>query len=435
MLFLCLFKEVRRNDGIAYFASKISNNIAETPEGYLVARNVPIGRTGHMEYLGAEIGDTERRQERIKVHRNEDELFSKATLASFEGKIVTNEHPPDLLTPETSQRYSKGVVQNVRRSKDEPDLMLADLIIHERRLIEDIKNGKREVSSGYDCIYVKNDDGTYSQTNIRGNHVAVVEAGRAGHRVSIKDSKSKESEGDNMSKLKMPRKKPSTTTKFLAAIGLKHLAMDAEPEDIAQVVDDMAEEGRAEDEEVESREKANDNGEGVASPEIAAINDKIDKLTSIVEAIVTAKDEETSPEDAIDEVIKEIEDSEESEIVETEDGDLEEGDVSDPEDRPTNPVTDSKAWVATLKAIKPVIAAIPDAGERKKACDSLLKEYKKATKAPKGRNTYSAIAKSQKQSAVDNASNQRSVQDMTAHLENLGDQIAKKYNANLKGGN
>lgn len=40
----------------AYYGSRISENIAETPEGYLICRNVPIARVGVQEYFGYEFG-------------------------------------------------------------------------------------------------------------------------------------------------------------------------------------------------------------------------------------------------------------------------------------------------------------------------------------------------------------------------------------------
>ena len=41
-------------------------------------------------------------------------------------------------------------------------------------------------SSGYDCEYVTKDGKTF-QRNIIGNHVSLVNAGRAGHNVAIRD--------------------------------------------------------------------------------------------------------------------------------------------------------------------------------------------------------------------------------------------------------
>ena len=59
-------------------------------------------------------------------------------------------------------------------------------------VIDEIESGaKREVSAGYECEYVER-EGKYYQTNIRGNHVALVQQGRAGKMVCIKDEQPKE---------------------------------------------------------------------------------------------------------------------------------------------------------------------------------------------------------------------------------------------------
>ena len=56
-------------------------------------------------------------------------------------------------------------------------------------VINEIRSGaKREISSGYECEYVEKDGKIY-QRNIRGNHVALVQAGRAGNQVKIYDEK------------------------------------------------------------------------------------------------------------------------------------------------------------------------------------------------------------------------------------------------------
>lgn len=56
-------------------------------------------------------------------------------------------------------------------------------------VVDEIKSGvKREISSGYECEYVE-ENGKIYQRNIRGNHVALVQAGRAGNQVKIYDEK------------------------------------------------------------------------------------------------------------------------------------------------------------------------------------------------------------------------------------------------------
>jgi hypothetical protein len=179
----------------AFYGSRISENMTVTPDGFLICFNVPIARTGWYDYLPQEIGVEG--QGLVKVYRSPEEVFNRQAIASFEGKPTTDEHPPELLTPDNSELFIKGAVQNVRQSLSEPDLLLADLIIYNSILIDEIMNkGKREVSCGYECNYVDNGDGTYSQVQICGNHVAIVENGRAGDRVAIKDSKMKEVEGE-----------------------------------------------------------------------------------------------------------------------------------------------------------------------------------------------------------------------------------------------
>ncbi|CAI3620114.1 MULTISPECIES: DUF2213 domain-containing protein [Clostridium] len=174
---------------ISYFGSKISKNMTKTQEGFLICHNVPIARTGWYKYLESELIDNGDPIKTILVYRGTEEVFSSAAISSFEGKPVTDEHPLEMeVTSNTSKQYIEGVAQNIRRSKEEKNLLIAELIIYDQELINKIENGKREISCGYECDYIVV-DGKYHQTNIRGNHIAIVDYGRAGHKVRIKDSK------------------------------------------------------------------------------------------------------------------------------------------------------------------------------------------------------------------------------------------------------
>lgn len=178
----------------SYYASKISDNMARTPEGFLICFNVPIGRVGEYSYLSSEIGGEG--NEIVSVFRTPDDLFDQITIASFEGKAFTDDHPSEDVTANNWAVYSKGEVSNVRRGKGEfIDCLVADIIVRDPITISEIENGiKREVSSGYCCDYVKRGDRIF-QENIIGNHVSLVKNGRAGHRVSIKDSAIKNKNG------------------------------------------------------------------------------------------------------------------------------------------------------------------------------------------------------------------------------------------------
>ena len=236
---------------ITYYGYTISPNQLETDEGFLICRNVPIARTGEQEYLGTELGlDT---SDIVKVLRPEEEVFSEATIASFEGKPVTDDHPSDLLDAETAPMHSKGHVQNVRRGTGEwKDYLVADLHIQDADLIKEIRNGKREVSCGYAVEYEPNGDGTYTQKNIRGNHVAVVDQGRAGHAAAIMDS-------INTKATTPPeRKKMSKKTLWSSLFG--HAAEGKTADEISQLALDAAEalKDEAPAEEPEKKEEATD---------------------------------------------------------------------------------------------------------------------------------------------------------------------------------
>ena len=179
---------------MTYFGTRLSENISRRePEGYLICLNVPVARTGVQEYLPSELGLPEPDDRLIPVCRPEEEVFSPACVASFEGMPVTDDHPsaPDGVTAENSRYLSRGHAQHVRRgSGAESDLLLADLMITDPVLVEEILTGKREISCGYTYTLCE-EDGKLIQREIRGNHVAVVDTGRAGPRVSIRDQEPK----------------------------------------------------------------------------------------------------------------------------------------------------------------------------------------------------------------------------------------------------
>lgn len=165
-----------------------------TPEGFLICSAVPIARTGEYEYSiteGMSPGIEPDEHGLIRSRREADEVFAAEALASFEGKPVTLGHPPvDQVTPDDWKSFAVGHVANVRRGTgDDADKVLADLVISDRSAIEAIEKGLREVSCGYDVELEQTEPGVEIQRRIRGNHVALVDAGRAGHECAIKDSK------------------------------------------------------------------------------------------------------------------------------------------------------------------------------------------------------------------------------------------------------
>ena len=159
---------------------RLSQHKYKTPEGYLICVDSVLARTGKQTYHRDEVfhdgDDTE-----IEVDRRPDEVFSEQTLASFENKPITVEHPDCDVTCENYKDYAVGFVRDVKRGTvDGQDVILGTLVIQDAKTIDEIEAGEHvELSCGYDCDI--KDEENPQQRNIRGNHVALCEQGRAGN--------------------------------------------------------------------------------------------------------------------------------------------------------------------------------------------------------------------------------------------------------------
>lgn len=173
-----------------YWATRISDNLHETPEGYLLALSVPIGRTGEMEYGIGETPIAPAGNGLVIISRDAEELFKPETIASFQGKPLTIGHPTEFVDADNWKELAKGVIQNVRRGtgKNKNDLV-ADILITDSFAISLVKSGMRQLSCGYEAEYEETGKGTGVQKNILGNHLALVDEGRAGDAYRINDEK------------------------------------------------------------------------------------------------------------------------------------------------------------------------------------------------------------------------------------------------------
>jgi hypothetical protein len=182
------YKTIDRGPTPFHTVEQISANRALTPEGFLLCADVPVARVGHMVYMKGEIPLEAGPDGTIQVERDVATLFAPAAIASYNGKPVVNEHPPDDVRPENWRRLAIGVTLNPRRGEGQDgDVLLADLLITDKDAIKDVQAGKREVSAGYEADYEQIGDGLGRQTNIIGNHIALVERGRCGPRCAIGD--------------------------------------------------------------------------------------------------------------------------------------------------------------------------------------------------------------------------------------------------------
>lgn len=358
---------------IAYYGSTISKHMTQTPEGFLICRDVPIARIGTQDYLARELGLDGEPDRPVTVERRPEDVFDPAAIASFEGKDVTYTHPPEMLAPENQSSYSKGHAENVRR---EGDFLVADLHLKDPTLISEVRNGiLREVSCGYLCDYAPSGAG-YRQINIRGNHIAIVPRGRAGHDVAIKDSAAG-----------LPAEKGKVThmdmkEALLSLFG--RAAKDATPEQLDNLVETAAAALDADpaapaQEAAPAEDNAPPPSDTQNSPLIAALNNisaKLDKLLAEKEA--PAADEGAD----IDKAISEL--SGESEEKKAEDTAAQ-----------TIPANDS--GLALLKAMRPLINGVQDKTTRDALSKTLIEQVK-------GQSAVEAIAHAAQDAAAAAAS-------------------------------
>jgi uncharacterized protein len=172
-----------------YAPGEIGKTRRLTPEGFMVCEGVAIARTGEQRYHKSELPLDPDTAGEITVNRPPEEVFSANTIASFEGKPVTVEHPNEFVTPGSWKTHAVGTVQNVRQGKGiEDDMLIADLLITDGEAIAYVNRKRPELSCGYDAEYEQTMLGHAIQRNIIGNHVALVDRGRAGSRCAIRDS-------------------------------------------------------------------------------------------------------------------------------------------------------------------------------------------------------------------------------------------------------
>jgi hypothetical protein len=166
-----------------------------TKEGFLAVR-ARAARAGIYDYLGREIdreGKHFRADQIVKVYRPASEVFASDSVHSFLLKPITNDHPSVPVTMDNWRQHARGVSAGAMR---DGDFLAFDLVLMDRDAIEAVDSGKRELSNGYSSEITvatdgKHPDGTVCdawQSNIRGNHIALVDAGRAGSQCRISDA-------------------------------------------------------------------------------------------------------------------------------------------------------------------------------------------------------------------------------------------------------
>ena len=130
----------------------------------------------------------------IREYRPPEAVLSRESLDSFAAVPLTLEHPPTNLRPETVRNYQVG---SVSRPERVGMLARATIRVTDPAAIAAVEGGLRQLSCGYECEIdatpgeVHDADGglmAYDvvQRDVIGNHVALVERGRAGPSVGLR---------------------------------------------------------------------------------------------------------------------------------------------------------------------------------------------------------------------------------------------------------
>lgn len=183
-----------KNKSNIFLSDKVTiSTRVRTDEGYLIV-DAAIARAGIYEYTAGELGIPDKDPNQVlRVLRTEDEVFKPESMESFRNKPVTNNHPPGtLLDSSNVTRFKVGHSETVDR---DGDLMNSKLHIMDADAVRCVENGKCEISNGYlaDVNIERGTDDKYGpydaiQKNIRGNHIAIVDSGRAGQECRIADN-------------------------------------------------------------------------------------------------------------------------------------------------------------------------------------------------------------------------------------------------------
>jgi hypothetical protein len=178
------------------------------PNGWMRADGY-ITRTGVFRYRRAD-GSV------VREYRPPEEVFHEDSLRSFDLVPLTNGHPPEgLLTSENTKKYQVG---SVIAPRADGTRVRSQFLVTDADAIKDAEAGKQETSGGYVCdieetpgVSPEGEHYDAIQRNIRGNHVALVDSGRAGPTVRLRVDEAQIVVDDSVS----PIQKESTTEKTM----------------------------------------------------------------------------------------------------------------------------------------------------------------------------------------------------------------------------
>lgn len=308
-----------------------------TPQGFLIS-DARITRAGVFDYH-----DT---RGHIREFRSPEEVFNEDSIKSLTMIPITRHHPDVMIDSGNVKKYQVGMVgENITRDKaPEGDFVKCKVIITDKgevdRIIKVYKGGGDvELSCGYTSDVSEHRgthpvDGEYDavQTNIRYNHLSIVDRGRAGRDVKLNlDRKGKDMKTFTKSPVKLDSFQMDAITgeigedsglvvsalssKLDDAVGvISKLEQDAKDKKVVEVEieketkkkeDEL--QGKVDGLETELKAAKEDADLSLDSPKVREMFDEYGKVTSVAMALeipLTKKDDDK--EDEVPKTIKEL---------------------------------------------------------------------------------------------------------------------------------
>lgn len=165
-------------------------------DGRLVV-DAKFARAGIYIYSGAEVDPHNehglRDRAQVRVYRSPSAVFDAAAMGSFAHKAVTDDHPAEMVTAANWSDLAKGVTDG--QVARDGEFVRVPMMLTDAGLVAKVDDGKSELSAGYDAeidfalgFTPHGEAYDAEMTNIRGNHIAVVDKGRAGAECRIADA-------------------------------------------------------------------------------------------------------------------------------------------------------------------------------------------------------------------------------------------------------
>lgn len=165
------------------FASDMPSERKFKDSGAMIAP-CTIARVGIMQYRASECGALFADRDPnsiVKIATLEADLFDADSIESYRSAPITINHPSEDVTVVNAKDLQKGNLDSIPFA--DGLLLSGHIVINDADTIKLIDSGTSQLSSGHSCVLVLADaEAEYDafKTNIRANHIAIVERGRAG---------------------------------------------------------------------------------------------------------------------------------------------------------------------------------------------------------------------------------------------------------------